>query len=157
MAKETIEILTEGGKASAGPPLGPACGMLKVNAAKVVEDVNKKTEAFKGMQVPVKIIVDTETKDYVIKVGSPPVTSMIRKEMNAKKLLYFKDGNRFEPGSISLEAIIKIAKSKDAIAGDTKAKVKQVLGTCLSAGVKVNDKDPRDIQKEIDEGKVKIE
>ena len=64
MAKETIETLIEGGKASAAPPLGPALGPLKVNIGQVVADINKKTADFKGMKVPVKVIVDTKTKEF---------------------------------------------------------------------------------------------
>ena len=54
MAKESVDVLVEGGKASAAPPLGPALGPLGVNIGKVVADINKKTESFKGMQVPVR-------------------------------------------------------------------------------------------------------
>ena len=68
MAKEIVETLIEGGKASAAPPLGPALGPLKVNIGQVVADINKKTADFKGMKVPVKVIVDTETKTYEIEI-----------------------------------------------------------------------------------------
>ena len=57
MATETVEVLIEGGKATAAPPLGPAMGPLGVNLGEIVENINKKTSAFKGMQVPVKVIV----------------------------------------------------------------------------------------------------
>jgi large subunit ribosomal protein L11 len=48
---------------------------------------------------------------------------------------------------------VKIAKSKDNIAGDLKAKVKQVVGTCKSCGLTVDGKCPKDVEKEIAEGK----
>jgi large subunit ribosomal protein L11 len=34
-----------------------------------------------------------------------------------------------------------------------KRAVKEVLGTCVSMGVTVEGKDPKDVQKEVDEGK----
>ena len=37
MASQTIEILVEGGKATPGPPLGPAIGPLGINMMQVVE------------------------------------------------------------------------------------------------------------------------
>ena len=54
---EIIEVLIDGGEASPGPPLGPALGPLGVNIMAVAGDINKKTVAFKGMKVPVKIII----------------------------------------------------------------------------------------------------
>ena len=43
MVKKEIDILVEGGKATAAPPLGPALGPLGVNIASVVDEINKKT------------------------------------------------------------------------------------------------------------------
>lgn len=158
MGKEKVEVLVEGGKATPAPPLGPSLSPLKVNVGQVVAKINEKTAAFKDMQVPVKIIVDTEKKTFEIEVGTPPVTSMIKKAMNAKILAKVTESGRELPGNISLEKVVSIAKSKeDSMLGrDFKSKVKQVLGTCLSGGVTVNGKDPREIIKEIDEGKVKV-
>ncbi|MBF0254531.1 MAG: 50S ribosomal protein L11, partial [Candidatus Omnitrophica bacterium] len=42
MAKETVEVLVEGGKATAAPPLGPALGPLGVNIGLVIAEINKK-------------------------------------------------------------------------------------------------------------------
>ena len=46
MAKEIIEVLVEGGKATAAPPLGPALGPMGVNIGQVVGEINNKTKAF---------------------------------------------------------------------------------------------------------------
>ena len=74
MAKETIDSLVDAGNASAGPPLGPALGPTGVNIGKVIAAINEKTAAFAGMKVPVKIIIDTDKKDFEIKIGSPPAS-----------------------------------------------------------------------------------
>ena len=62
MGTQTIDQLVEGGKATAAPPLGPALGPLGVNSGEVVAEINKATVDFKGMQVPIKLTVDTVTK-----------------------------------------------------------------------------------------------
>ena len=85
MAKQTVEVLSEGGKATAAPPLGPALGPTGVNIGQVVSDINKKTAEMKGMQVPVKVIVDDENKSYEITVGTPPASALIKKEADIKK------------------------------------------------------------------------
>jgi len=154
MAKTTVETLVDGGKASAGPPLGPALGPLGVNIGKIIEEINKKTKDFEGMKVPVKIIVD-EKKKFEITVGTPPTSSLILKELNLEK------GSR-KPGSevvgdISIEKVLKIARMKreGMLSENIEGNVKEVLGTCLSIGVSVDGKNPKQVIKEIEEGKYK--
>ncbi len=155
MGKETVDVLVEGGKATAAPPIGPTLSAMKLNVGQVVADINEKTKGFAGMQVPVKIIVDSETKKYTITVGSPPVSALIKKEMKVQKLAWIKDGNKTLPGDVKLSALIEIAKSKD-IPGDLDARVKQVLGTCLSGGVTVDGRSPKDVIADIKSGSIKI-
>lgn len=158
MSKEKVDALVKGGQATPAPPLGPSISPLGVNVMEVVKEINEKTKAFAGMEVPVKILIDTDTKKFTVSVGTPPVTAMIKKEMKTEKLATVgEDKIRKSPGNISLQAVITIAKSKDSIRGNTKAKVKQVLGTCQSSGVMVDNKSPKEVIQEINEGKIKIE
>jgi large subunit ribosomal protein L11 len=154
--KEKLEALVKGGKASAAPPLGPALGPMGVNIVEVINKINEKTAIFEGMEVPVKILIDPKTKKFEIEVGTPPVASLLKKELGVQKLATVgEDKIRKMAGDLPLDKIVKIAKGKESsLAGrDMKAKVKQVLGTCVSVGITVNGKDPKEVQKEIDEGK----
>jgi len=157
MAKQSIEQLVEGGKASAAPPLGPALGPMGVNIGQVIQEINKKTAAFKGMQVPVKIIVDTDDKSFTIEVGTPPVSALIKKEANIEKGSGAPNVDKV--ADLKIEQIIKIAKMKaDALLGkDMFAKVKEVIGTCTSMGVLVEGKEPRAIIAEINDGGFSVE
>ena len=152
MAKETVEALIEGGKATAAPPLGPALGPLKVNIGQVVAAINEKTKSFKGMQVPVKVIVDSDTKEFEIEIGTPPAAALIKKEAGVAK----GSGNPLldKVADLRIEQIIKIAKMKeDALLGkDLKAKVREIVGTCQSMGVLVEGKIAQDALKAIQEG-----
>ena len=78
---ETIEALVDAGKASAGPPLGPALGPLGVNIGAIVQEINNKTKGFTGMKVPVKIVIDDKTKEFEITVGTPPTSALLLKEL----------------------------------------------------------------------------
>ncbi|HPM61403.1 MAG TPA: 50S ribosomal protein L11, partial [Methanoregulaceae archaeon] len=40
---DVVEVLVSGGKATAGPPIGPALGPLGINVKAVVDEINKKT------------------------------------------------------------------------------------------------------------------
>ncbi len=136
MAKQTVETMVEGGKATAAPPLGPALGPLGVNIGQVIAEINKKTSDFKGVQVPVKIIVD-EQKSFTITVGTPPVSALIKQEAHIEK----GSGNPETDlvADLKIEQVIKIAKMKgDGLSGiDMFARVKEVAGTCNSMGVMI--------------------
>jgi len=51
--------------------------------------------------------------------------------------------------------VVKVAKLKidSSYAQDIKSAAKEVVGTCLSLGIKVNGKNPKEITPEIDAGK----
>jgi len=153
MGKKTVEALIEGGKATAAPPLGPALGPLGVNIGQIIADINKKTAGFKGMQVPVKIVVDEDTKEYKISVGTPPCSSLIIKEAGIEK--GSSNPKTDKVADLKIEQIIKIAKMKeDSLLGKTlKEKIKEIVGTCRSMGILVEGKPSVDAIKEINEGK----
>lgn len=153
MATQSVETLVEGGKASAAPPLGPALGPLGVNIGQVISKINEKTAAFKGMQVPIKVIVDTTTKSFDVTIGTPPASALIKKEAGVEK----GSGNpKLEKiADIKIEQIIKIAKMKESVLmGKTlKDRVKEVLGTCFSMGIMVEGKAALETIKDVDAGK----
>ncbi|MCD6590315.1 50S ribosomal protein L11 [Candidatus Woesearchaeota archaeon] len=152
MPEQVIEVLVEGGKATGGPPIGPALGPLGVNVGQVVGEINKKTASFAGMQVPVKIIVDTDTKQFRIEIGTPPTSSLIRKELGIEKGAQ-KPGEEVA-GNLTIEQVVKIAKMKEsALTGkDLKARVKTVIGSAQSMGLTIEGMHPREVLKKIDEG-----
>ena len=151
--KQIINVLVTGGEASAGPPLGPALGPLGVNVLGIVNEINKQTGDFKGMRVPVKVEVDKESKQFVISVGTPTTSALIAKESGIPK--GSAKPNTDLVGDLTMDKVVGIAKSKIAgsYAADIKAAAKEVVGSCVSMGVKVEGKDARVFMKEIDEGK----
>ncbi|KXB02248.1 50S ribosomal protein L11 [candidate division MSBL1 archaeon SCGC-AAA261F19] len=152
MGEETVKALVEGGKASAGPPIGPALGSLGVNVGRIVSEINELTADYEGMTIPVKIKVDKDTREFEIEVGSPPTSALIRKELGIKK-----GAGSLEEGAVgdlSMRQLMKLAKQKkgSTLAKGQKARAKEILGTCLSMGVTVDGKDPREVQSEIEKG-----
>jgi len=153
MSEKLVKALVDGGKANAGPPIGPTLAPMGVNITEVVKEINEKTASFEGMSVPVNIIVDTSSKTFRIEVGTPPVSALIKKAIGAKKA----SGKAAEHkvGDIAIDQIIAIALSKkDVMHAKTPQKaVKEAVGTCVTMGVLVEGKDPREVQKEVTEGK----
>ena len=144
MAKDTVEVLLEGGTATPGPPLGPAIGPFGVNMMQVVDEINKKSADF--------ATIDSDTKEFEIEIGTPPTTALIMDELGIEK-------GAHEPGAevaadVSVEQAFKVARMKfdSLLANDYKAATKEVMGTCVSMGITVDGKDPRDAQKAVDAG-----
>jgi len=150
-----VEVLVPGGKATPGPPLGPVIGPLGLNVKQVVDKINEATKEFDGLSVPVKIIVHDD-RSFDIEVGVPPTSALIKRELGIEK--GSSKTGREVVADLKLDQVIKIAKMKKAemLSYTIKAAVKEVLGTCVSMGVSVEGKNPKDFQKEIDEGKVEI-
>lgn len=155
MVKESIDVLIEGGKATAAPPLGPALGPLGVNIGQVVSEINEKTSDFKGMKVPVTVSVDKDTKEFEISIGTPPTAELVKKEAGLKKASSNPLSEKV--ADLRIEQAIKIAKmKKDSLLGkDMFSKVKEVCGTCDSMGIMVEGKQARETIADIDNGSYK--
>jgi len=201
MGQKIVNALIDGGKATPAPPLGPSLSVFKVNIGKIVQDINVKTKNYEGMKVPVKIIIDDVTKDYKIEIGTPPVSSLIRKELGLKiigeekkeeataapaeevkegkkpeKAELIKEGSpkkegetstevaeekavekkeRVIVGNLTIDQCIKITKMKrdTLLAKDIKKAVKEIVSSCVSMPITVEGKNPKEVLKEIDEGK----
>ena len=147
MAKRTVETLIQGGKASVAPPLGPALGPTGVNIGQVVAEINKKTADLIGMQVPVKVTVDDNTKEFTIEIGTPPAAALIKKEAGIQKGA--NNPLTDKVADLKIEQIIKIAKTKsDVLLGASmKAKVREIIGTCQSMGILVEEMPAQDALK----------
>ncbi|MGD0729538.1 MAG: 50S ribosomal protein L11 [Candidatus Micrarchaeaceae archaeon] len=155
MSEVTITGLVEGGKASSGPPLGPALGPLGVNINGIISEINEKTKQFEGIKIPVKVHVNTTTKTFRIEIGSPTTSALILKELK------IQSGAKTKAevvGNITMEQLKNIAKSKEAtIYGKTIAqRICQILGTCQSMGVTCDGENPKIVIAKIKKGELKL-
>jgi len=201
MAKKTVEALIDCGKATPAPPLGPTLAQYKVNIGKIIQDLNEKTKEYDGMKVPVKIIIDDETKEYKFEIGTPPVSSLIRKELGLKIIGEEKKKSAEAPaeappaeqvkeetkaegkkpvaaegateetttaaepvtvkkervivGDLTIDQCIKIMKMKrdTLLAKNTRKALKEIVGSVVSMPLTVEGKNPKEVLKDIDEGK----
>ncbi|MGA8303922.1 MAG: 50S ribosomal protein L11 [Thermoplasmata archaeon] len=146
MADE-VSVLVEGGKASAGPPLGPALGPLGVNVGQVVAKINEETKQFAGMRVPVVVKVNPTNRSFTLVVGRPPVAALLLKEAGKEKGSGKPKAEVI--GDVGLEAVKRIAEAKgdDMHGRSIEEKMNQVIGTCVSLGLTVDGEDPRGLLK----------
>ena len=145
-----VEALVPGGKASAGPPLGPALGPLGVNVAQVVAKINELTSDLNGMQVPVKVKVKSRT-EFEIEVGTPPTSALILKELEVEK----GSANKIVIGNLSMEQVIRVAsvKRKGLLSRTIKSATREVIGTAGSMGVTIDGLSSKEAQLAVSSGK----
>ncbi len=150
---QKISTLVTGGQASAGPPLGPALGPLGVNIMEVINAINDKTKDFEGMKVPVTVLVDPDTKKWNIEIGIPSASALILKEAGIQKGSGTSGTDWV--ADIGIDSILKVAKTKSdaSYASSIKSVAKSVIGTCVSLGIKIEGKTPKEITAEINDGK----
>ena len=150
---QTVSALVTGGQANAGPPLGPTLGPLGVNILQIVTAINEKTKDFEGMKVPVTVAVDKKTKQWTVEVGIPSAAALILKEAGIQKGSGTSGATWV--GDINMDSIIKVAKLKidSSYAQDIKGATKEIVGTCLPLGIKIDGKNPKEVTAEINSGK----
>lgn len=142
---DTVEALVDGGRASAGPPLGPALGPKGVNIGQVIAKINEKTKAYDGMKVPVKVLINDD-KTFDIKVGTPPMSALIKGELGVDSGAHNPKTEKV--GNLSIEQLRKIVdmKGDDLLGATMKARVMEVAGNCVAVGVTIDGKNPKDFQ-----------
>jgi large subunit ribosomal protein L11 len=150
---QKISSLVTGGSASAGPPLGPALGPMGVNIMEVIKAINEKTKDFEGMKVPVTVSVFPDTKKWEIEIGIPSAAALVLKEAGLQKGSGTSGTDWV--GDIEMDTVVKVAKTKleKSYASSIKSVSKEIIGTCLCLGIKIEGKSPKEITAEINDGK----
>lgn len=152
-----LKLLVDGGSMTPGPAVAQQLGPMGINLGKVISDVNDATKEFKGMQVPVELDVNATTKDFTIKVMSPAVSALIKKELGIEKAS--GERKKLVVGNASIEQVISVTQQKysNMLANEFIGALKSVIGSCMSLGVLVESKEPKEVLDEIAEGKYKSE
>ena len=144
--------MIEGGKATAGAQMGQSFGPLGVNIPNIINEINKKTAEFKGMKLPVKVVVETNDKSFELEIGTPPVSELIKKEAGIQK--GSGESKLTKVGNLAMEQVIKIAKMKQdsMLVNNLKSAVKNVVGSCGTLGILVESKGIQEVNQDIDAG-----
>ncbi|MEK6908569.1 MAG: 50S ribosomal protein L11 [Nanoarchaeota archaeon] len=149
----TIKLIVDGGAMKPGPTIAQQLGPKGINIGKVIDDINKATTNFKGVKVPVELDVNEKSKTYEIKVFSPPVAELLKKELGLEK--GSGEAGKIKIANAGIENVINIAQTKlpNMLARDLKNAVKLVLGSCVSLGILVENKSPVEVIAEVNSGK----
>jgi hypothetical protein len=101
----------------------------------------------------VELNIDVATRDFDVKVFSPPVSELLKKELGIEKGSGAQ--KKIKVGNASIEQIISLAKTKsqNLLCNDFKSAVKTIVGTCVSLGILIENKPAVEIENEIEEGR----
>ncbi len=152
MVEQKFNFIVNGGKATGGPPIGPALGPTGINIMQVVTKINEETAEYDGLPVPVDVIVETENRTFTVKVGMLTTFALISQVTGIKKGSQTPNTNIV--ADMSFDDLVGIAKKKRAgiYAASLKKAVSEVLGTCQSAGVTIDGRPAGEVQEAIRAG-----
>jgi len=136
MGKVSLQI--SAGKATPGPPVGPALGQYGVNIMGFCKEYNAKTANQTGFIVPVEITV-YEDRSFTFVLKSPPASDLLKKAANVPK--GSGEPNKKKIGKVTRAQLVEIAETKkeDLNAADLDAAVRMIEGTARSMGLTVVD------------------
>lgn len=141
MAKKIVgelKLQIPAGKANPSPPVGPALGQRGVNIMEFCKAFNEKTKDMGDFNIPV-IITIYQDKSFTFITKKPPITDLIKKEINLKKGSDNPLKNKV--GTLTNKQLESIAmfKMEDLNANDLESAKAIVLGSARSMGVDIVD------------------
>jgi large subunit ribosomal protein L11 len=134
--KFKVKLIISAGEATPAPPIGPSLAPHGINIGEFCNKFNEMTKEYKGMQIPVIVIVyQDRTFDLILK--KPPVSSLIKKYLKIEKGSG-EAGKKFV-GTISKDDLRKIAEEKlpDLNTDNLESAIKIIEGTARSMGIRI--------------------
>ncbi|KAF5825489.1 component of cytosolic 80S ribosome and 60S large subunit, partial [Dunaliella salina] len=140
-----VFVRVTGGEVGAASSLAPKIGPLGLSPKKIGEDIAKETtKDWKGLRITVKLTVQNrQAKVSVV----PSAASMVIKALKEPPRDRKKEKNIVHKGSVTFNDIIEVARimRPRSCAKSLAGTCKEILGTAVSVGCKVDHKHPHDI------------
>ena len=141
MAKKEIakiRLQIPAGTANPAPPVGSALGPHGVNIMEFCKQFNARTQADRGLIIPVIVTVFAD-RSFIFITKTPPASVLLKKA--AKIESGSKEPNRVKVGKVTKAQVREIAelKMKDLTAKDLENAMSQVMGTARSMGIEIAD------------------
>lgn len=133
-----IKLQIPAGKANPAPPVGPALGQRGVNIMEFCKAFNAATQTMGDAIIPV-IITVYEDRSFTFITKTPPVTELIKKELDITK--GSSSPKTEKVGKLNKSQLNKIATIKlpDLNTKDIDAAMRIVAGSCKSMGIAIEE------------------
>lgn len=138
-----------------GATLAQKVGPLGIPAKVVGEDIKKATMDYKSLKINVRLAI--KDRKATIEV-LPSTATLILKALNEPPRDRKKEKNITHEGSITMVDVIEIARKikEKSLSNAFEGTVKEVLGTCVSIGCKIEGRSPKDVISEIKSGDLRL-
>jgi large subunit ribosomal protein L12e len=153
-----VMLKVVGGEPPSNAVLSAKLSAYGCNPKKAGEEISKNTKEYTNIRLYVKLSIQAREIKQVELL--PTCSAYVIKELKepVRQRRKVKGSTHKHTGNLSFEQVKNIAKKmKDkSLAREFKGTVKEVLGTCLAVGITVDGKNPKDITKEVDAGKLTL-
>jgi len=154
-----LYIRVKGGEAGGVASLAPKVGPLGLSPKKIGDDIAAATQEWKGLKITCKLIIQNrQAKVEVVPSAAVLLIKALKEPLRTGKypLDAKQSGNtRRHEGNLPFSEIVEVAKAVRArsLSKTMNGTVREVLGSAVSIGCTVEGQDPREIQKQVKEGK----
>lgn len=131
----TFKVMAPAGKATPGPPLGPALGGNGVNPGQFIKQFNDATKHLEGVVGCVITVFKDKSFEFVIK--SSPASELLKQAAKVEK--GSGTPNSAKIGKVTKAQVRKIAEAKlaDLNAPTVEAAMRMIEGSARSMGITV--------------------
>ncbi len=151
-----VNLKVVGGEPPSNAVLSAKLSAYGCNPKKAGEEIAKQTKEFTNIRLYVKLSIQAREIKTVELL--PTSSSLIIKDLKepVRQRRKVKGSVYKHTGNLSYEQVKTIAKkmSHKTLAREMKGTIKEVLGTCLAVGITVDGKNPKEVTKDVDSGKL---
>lgn len=151
-----VNLKVVGGEPPSNAVLSAKLSAYGCNPKKAGEEIAKQTKEYTNIRLYVKLSIQSREIKQVELL--PTSSSLIIKDLKepVRQRRKVKGAVYKHTGNLTYEQVKNIAKkmSHKTLARTLKGTIKEVLGTCLAVGITVDSKNPKDVTKDVESGKL---
>ena len=153
-----VELKVVGGEPPSNAVLSAKLSAYGCNPKKAGEEISKGTKEYTNIRLYVRLSIQAREIKKVELL--PTCSAYIIKELKepVRQRRKVKGSTHKHTGNLSFEQVKRIAglMKEKSLSREIKGTVKEVLGTCLAVGITVDGKNPKDVTKDVESGKLSI-
>jgi len=144
-----------GGEPAPASVLAPKIGPLGMSPKKVGDEIIKKSGAWKGIKVTIKLAIANRQATASVE---PNASSLLIKELKEPMRDRKKTKNIKHSGNLTKNQLFSVARQMREKSDAVKfsGTVMEMLGTCVSLGCTVEGEHPKDLQQAIRDGEFEV-